>query len=262
MDVYNDTTGGAKPVGFVVFEYREVNNIASFDCNGNEWSRIVYIRTDGAPEIVYTNVWNFNQTVTGAGSNDVCSPATNRVYGNEITYCQPGDVVILEMGTHYTEYINYNGYYGFTLDQSGNATYTEDVIYSPAGITYSGSTNNQVPITNFAPSNYNYHVCTVVPTSDGLSATAAYQSSVQDLEVQGFTSGTKCFISFINENSGGQYALDGGDESLSVDCGLVATNAQCYAATPCSDDVDIMLEYQGGPSSNEIQIPKSYLSGL
>merc|ERR1719402_1223628 len=262
MDVYNDTTSGSTPVGFAVFEFREINNIVSFDCNGAQWSRIAYVKSTGQLDVIFTNTWNFNVSATGAGSESVCAPATNLVYGTDLTYCQPGDVVLLEMGTHYTNYLNYNGYYGFSLDRRSNATYTENIIFGPDGITETGSTNNQASIKNFAPSNTNYHVCTVVPTSDGMPATAAYQSGIQDLNVQGFTSGTQCFINFANEHSGGQYELNGGVSNVTtnVDCGLVALNSECYAGAACSDDVDMSLEYQGG--LNEIQIPKAYLAGL
>jgi len=259
MDLYQDGQNYG-PVGFVVFEFRSIDNIASFDCNGQVFSRVAYI--DGNDiDIVYTDEWNFNMSAPGAAARSICAPLTNIVYNSEVVVCQPGNISLLEMGTHYSNWLDYDGYYGFTIDQNATEVYTEAVIFGADGQIYATrETINHVPLKNFEASQTNYHVCTIIPSSDLLTATAAYQSSVQDLDVHGFTSGGYCFLNYDNKSRGGQYVLDGGiTNATSVDCGrLIQNNTACFATTACDSTVDMVLVYAGG--SNQIRIPQDHLS--
>jgi len=257
------------PLGYLEYTFHDVPKISTFDCYGQEYSRITY-QSSGSDlsgqmclkdqdSICYLS-GNFN--ISGAGNNSICLPTKNNAFkdNNDMAFCQPGSINKFEMGTHFSQYLNYDGFYAFS-DDGKSASASEAILLSNGkfvGVT--AQTNNQVVIENFAPSTTSYHVCSIQLDKAGGIMKGAYQSDVQDLNVHGMNFvGDFYSVNWANDNAKNTYSLKGASSADNVDCEKVGKGNPCYARTSCSGKTLIDLQYTGGVV-NIIEVPQDKLT--
>jgi len=256
------------PLGNLQFPFNDVPKISSFDCNGQEYSRIIYQSANsGAGQICLkselSNICylNGNFNVSSAGKGSICLPSQNQLDKEDMVYCQPGSINTVEMGPHESQYLSYNGFYHFSEDNKTTTGPTEALLIDGQKlVAVTAQDNNEVIIDGFKPSSSAYHVCSVHLDKAGGSIQAAYQSKVQDLNVHGQVGNGLCFISFLNDNAKMAYSLTGGTAPVSVGCNRVKAGLPCFSQTQCTGKTVLDLEYAPGGDVNIIKVPQDKIT--
>jgi len=255
------------PLGNLEYPFHDVPKISSFDCNGQEYSRIIYqsasseagqfcLKNDS--NICYLN-GNFN--ISGAGKGSICLPSQNQLSKEDMVYCQPGSINTVDMGPHVSQYLSYNGFYAFSEDGKTTTEPTEALLIEGQKlVAVTAQDNNQVVIDSFKPSNNAYHVCSVHLDKAGGNIQAAYQSKVQDLNVHGQVGNGLCFISFNNDNAKMAYSLTGGAAPVSVGCNRVKAGGPCFSQTQCTGKTTLDLKYAPGGDVNIVEVPQDKIT--
>jgi len=260
------------PLGLLKYPFKTVLSSSSFACNEQEFNRVEYLSPSTSNSTHqhclqgYDKICYLDGTVniTGGGLNSLCTPSQDQAYSlNDMVYCQPGTEQKLEMGTHYTNFLSYAGYYGFTVDSSSSAYPTEAILFGANKAPSVTAVNkNQVDIgDSFAPSDTSYHLCTLQLDTAGGKVKAAYQSGVQDLSVHGYPLGDTCFLNFHNKYSERKYFLTGetGADAISVDCSRIQPEGACYSSAACNNKDEMTLDYDGS-QHNIIKVSEADLT--
>jgi len=270
--------GSFGPLANLEYTFHDVPKISTFDCNGQEYSRIIYqsnnnssedllISGDGDAQMCLKTESNIcylsgNFNISGAGKGSICLPSQNQLNKDDMVFCQPGSINQFDMGMHNSQYLSYDGFYAFSEGPNTTAAATEALlIENDKLVAVTAQDNNQVAIDGFKPSNSAYHVCSVHLDKAGGSIQGAFQSTVQDLDVHGQVGGGLCFLSFLNENTKMTYSLtDGSTTAQSVRCSRVKAGEPCFAQSQCTGKTVLDIKYTGVTADNIIEVPQDKIT--
>lgn len=253
------------PLGIVKYTFHKVDHIDSFHCDGVAYSRVVYPSPPvgsvlGAETCIngtgtcYIH-GNFN---TSGGIGSLCLPGHDNFTGESMVYCQPGEEAKVTPVALNSSSLNYGGHYDFAYDKIGTLARSETIVSVGGKVKISTTTNNQVPIKGFAPSTDKYTVCAVKVTKDKPIKVIG-TSTIQDLNVHGYSEYKECQFTFENLYSKKEYKV--GSSSMStlqnLDCLRSTAQDVCYGYVDCKTTDKITVTYSN--SENVIVVPEKTL---
>jgi len=249
------------PFGRVIYDFRRVEKVTNFQCDGEPYSRVVYPAADmvGDSPITQTcidksNVCYMHGNSSASGNDDsLCLPGFDKFIKGDMTYCQPGTVEKKTTDAFAASHLHYDGYYDFSYDIS-NTSYTSEAILSVAGeVKISKTKKSKVDIENFAPGTDKYTVCAVqLDQTENIKIVAT--SNIQDLNVHGADEWGSCQMNLDNSiypNKKYNFWSISARTPVKVVCERSPDN--CYGYVDCIPADEMTVTYDTG--KNVIKVP-------